>query len=151
MQWGIDGKVNWSAPRHQALASIPLIYLVIGSTIYFRSETGSAPHSVSSLAFFTVTIIAVHLFSPLEGPLQRNVSASRTSWARLSQYLYATINQPRQFWLVLSYVRSRSLWHSSLLAKSSFRLVCLAFNRSGRLAAGFGPTTCEPKPNALSS
>lgn len=49
MQWGIDGRVNWSAPRHMALATIPLIYLVVAVKIYFRSEASPTPHSVNRI------------------------------------------------------------------------------------------------------
>lgn len=45
MQWGLSGKVNWSAPRKLALAVMPALY-VVSSLPFTFMPSGSAPSFV---------------------------------------------------------------------------------------------------------
>jgi len=52
MQWSFDQKVNWSAPRHLALAFTPLLAAMVMALI--ANQLASDP----PLQFWTLTVVA---------------------------------------------------------------------------------------------
>lgn len=67
MQWGLTGKVNWSAPRHLALAFMPVLAVALLGFVTFMSMNVSPrpgqEHLVLPVSFMMGgTLVVVQLF-----------------------------------------------------------------------------------------
>lgn len=64
MQWSLDGNVNWSAPRHVALALTPLLATVVLFTvaISFADDPNSKLWSLILIALAFVAAHLLHLY-----------------------------------------------------------------------------------------
>ncbi len=57
MQWGIDGKPTWSAPRLLGLAFTPFLYLVTSFVIGIFLPSSWGPESPAMLAVFAIVAV----------------------------------------------------------------------------------------------
>ena len=67
MQWGVDGSVNWTAPRKIALAFTPVLAAICLAPIavaaaFVKPRTGQEDLITPGVAFCAVAFLAVHAF-----------------------------------------------------------------------------------------
>lgn len=65
MQWGIDGRPTWYAPRKTALAFTPSLYLISALAIAFLIPVKwepDVPAMLCVMVFIAAAFVAAHLF-----------------------------------------------------------------------------------------
>ncbi len=65
MQWGMDGSVNWTAPRKIALAFTPVMAAICLSPVaaaapFLKAKTGQEGLATPGVALCAVAFLAVH-------------------------------------------------------------------------------------------
>ncbi|MFC3713711.1 hypothetical protein ACFOMD_14120 [Sphingoaurantiacus capsulatus] len=60
MQWGLNGDVNWSAPRRIALAFTPLLAIICLSAALVSDIVSPSDEATFAIAVMAVMFVAVH-------------------------------------------------------------------------------------------
>jgi len=61
MQWGVSGRINWTAPRVPALAFAPVLYAVLAGIFIWAAEHDPEKYTAKSAGIVLIALIAVQI------------------------------------------------------------------------------------------